>query len=106
MADLQITPDLKWPYIEDMFDNSQNDLLLEVADSALTDLGSSAPAAYNAKYKSTASRIFLLDIGSGDKYYEVPLADFEKLTWANGHYIFRLSSSTTVIGHFELILNG
>lgn len=103
---LQISPSLNHVNLDKLFDSAQNEKLVEVPNGSLVDLGATAPANYSERFKSTLDRVLLLDIGSGDRYYEIPLSFFANLTWNFGEHLYRLDSAPTEVERFTLVLNG
>ena len=103
MADLEITPQLRYADIQEMFDPAENDKLVQVNTGTLSLLGG-APAGWQSRYRSQLDRVFYIDIGAGLNYYRVPADDFAAITWHDGLHLFRLSTAPLVISEFVFLL--
>ena len=103
---LQITPKLNLPSFTELFDSAKNDKLIEVPVGTLVLIGATAPATFHSVYKTIRDRVFFIDVGAGQQYYEVPIEDFANMTWNLGEHFVRWDGAATVVQKFILALNG
>lgn len=103
---LQISPNLNHINLDKLFDSAQNDKLVEIPNGSLIDLGVTAPLNFSLRFKSTLDRVLFIDIGSGDRFYEIPLSFFANLTWNLGEHLYRIDTAPTEVERFILVLNG
>lgn len=103
MLDFYISPNLHWSSTGEMLSNN-NDLAVHILTSVLVDLGSTAPDNYSTTI-TRENRVVLLDIGSGLRYYEIPVSYFDKIKF-EGEHLYRSTNATTTIYRCFVKLRG